>query len=198
MTGGVIYFHYISNLIFGRIYQAKIKIPFMVGDRMAQAVGSGQEIYKLPTMSEKEVDALLKSSRICRMAFNDRPQPYIIPLDFVYLNGKMYFHFAKYGKKVDLFNRDPHVGVEVDQYNDDITEYQSVTLMGTLAEVKDPEEKKIASEALLSTIGSRGGERNVAARHGYDTLDKKTLSSSGSMVLRLDVIDYVALKSPGR
>jgi len=160
--------------------------------------GAGQEIYKLPAMSEQEVDALLKSSRICRMALNDKPQPYIIPLDFVYLNGKMYFHFARYGKKVELFGRDPHVSVEVDRYNDDITEYESATLMGTLVEVKDPEEKKMASDALLNTIGSRGGERNVAARHGYDSLDKKMLSSSGSMVLRLDVTDHVALKSPGR
>jgi hypothetical protein len=158
--------------------------------------GSGQGIYKLPSMSRQEVDRLLESVRICRMAFNDSPWPYIIPLDYVYVNGKMYFHFADYGKKVELFKKDPHVSVEVDRFNADITEYESVTLMGTLSRVADPEEKKMASGALLETMESRGGEKNVAARHGYERLDRGTLSSASSMVLRLDVADYVALKSP--
>ncbi len=158
----------------------------------------GQEVYKLPAMSKQEVDRLLKNSRICRMAFNDDPYPYIIPLDYVYVNGKMYFHFADYGKKMDLFKKDPHVSVEVDRYNKDITDYESVTLMGTLMKVADHEEKKMASDALLNTIESRGGEKNVAARHGYDTMDKKDLSAPESMVLKVDVIDYIALKSPGK
>jgi hypothetical protein len=62
--------------------------------------------------------------------------------------------------------------------------------------VTAPEEKKKASKALLETIGSRGGEKNAAARHGYERLDLDTLSSGSSVVLRLDVADYVALKSP--
>jgi nitroimidazol reductase NimA-like FMN-containing flavoprotein (pyridoxamine 5'-phosphate oxidase superfamily) len=148
-------------------------------------------------MSKEEVDRLLSSGRICRMALNDRPQPYIIPLDYVYEGGKLYFHFANYGLKVELFRRDPHVSVEVDRFSDDITEYESVTLMGILAEVTDPSEKRRASEALLESIESRGGRRNVAARHGYGDLDLDTLTSKGSLVLRLDVNDYVALKSPG-
>ena len=157
---------------------------------------SGKEVYKLPPMSKQDVDRLLTGGRICRMALNDRPQPYIIPLDYVYVNGKMYFHFANYGLKVDLFRKDPHVSVEVDRFNGDITEYESVTLMGTLVEVTDPAEKRSASEALMGSIDSRGGRRNVAARHGYRDLDLETLASKDSLVLRLDVTDYVALRSP--
>lgn len=165
---------------------------------MAQAGHSpGQEVFKLPPMTKQEVGRLLESSRICRMALNDSPQPYIIPLDYVYVNGRMYFHFANYGRKVDLFKKDPHVSVEVDRYNDAITEYESVTLMGTLALVTDPAEKRMATEALISRIDSRGGKENVAARHGFESMDQGTLSSERSMVLRLDVVDYVALKSPG-
>lgn len=127
---------------------------------MAGAVrGQGQEVLRLPSMSKREVEELLKNSRICRLAFNDRPQPYIIPLDYVYMNGKMYFHFAGYGKKISLFEKDPHVSVEVDRYNDDITEYESVTLMGTLAKVTDMGEKMAASKKLLESIKSRGGRR---------------------------------------
>ena len=159
--------------------------------------GPGQEVFKLPPMSQQEVDRLLAESRICRMALNDSPQPYIIPLDYVYLKGKLYFHFANYGRKVELFRKDPHVSVEVDRFNSDITKYESVTLMGTLVEVTDAGEKRMASEALRDTIESRGGKRNVAARHGYAGLDLDTLTSKDSLVLRLDVRDRVALKSPG-
>jgi nitroimidazol reductase NimA-like FMN-containing flavoprotein (pyridoxamine 5'-phosphate oxidase superfamily) len=164
---------------------------------MAGAVsGEGQEVLRLPSMSKEEVEDLLKSSRICRLALNDTPQPYIIPLDYVYHDGRMYFHFARYGKKMDLFEKDPHVSVEVDRYNEDITEYESVTLMGRLTKVTDPKEKEVVSRKFLETIKSRGGEKNVAARHGYERLDLDALMAEGSMVLRLDVADYVALKSP--
>lgn len=165
---------------------------------MVQVVqGSEREVYKLPSMSDEEIDRLLNSQRICRMALNDSPQPYIIPLDYVYLGGKLYFHFANYGKKIKLYEKDPHVSVEADEYNKDVSKYSSVTLMGELVKVTDPEEKRKASEALLNTINSRGGEKNVAARHGYERMDEKVLSSGDSLLLRLDVRDRIALKSPG-
>lgn len=155
-------------------------------------------VYKLPKMDEKETQDLLRSGRICRMALNDSPQPYIIPLDYVYLNGKMYFHFANYGKKVDLYNKSPYVCVEVDQYNEDITDYRSVTLMGKLTRVTDNREKEMAADALLNSISSRGGQKNVAARHGFNCLDRNVLTSDEEILLRLDVSDYIALKSPGK
>lgn len=157
-----------------------------------------KEVFKLPAMSKEETDALLKSQRICRMALNDSPHPYIIPLDYVYMDGKLYFHFANYGRKVELYRRDPHVSVEIDKYNDDITDYRSVTLMGRLADVKDKNEKEKAAQALLNSIMARGGAGRVAARHGFDCMDHDVLMSSGSLLLRLDVDDTVALKSPDK
>jgi hypothetical protein len=163
---------------------------------MAPTAKQEQEVFKLPKMTEKEADELLKSCRICRMALNDHPQPYIIVLDYVYLNGKMYFHFADYGKKVELFNKSPHVSVEVDRYNEDVTDYKSITLMGKLSKVQDPGEKETAARALVSSIDSRGGTRNVAARHGFTTLEPSRMALESSLLLRLDVSDYIALRSP--
>ena len=157
-----------------------------------------KDVFKLPAMTKEETDALLKSQRICRMALNDAPQPYIIPLDYVYMDGKLYFHFANYGRKVNLYHKDPHVSVEIDRYNDDITDYRSVTLMGRLADVKDKNEKEMAAQALLNSIMARGGAGRVAARHGFDCMDHKVLMSPESLLLRLDVDDMVALKSPSK
>lgn len=155
-----------------------------------------KEVYKLPRMSDKELDDLLKSGRICRMALNDSPQPYIIPLDYVYINGRVYFHFADYGHKVDLYRKNPNVSIEVDQYNDDVTDYRNATLMGRLVKVTDPDEKGLVADALLNSIKAREDTGNVAARHGFSSLDRDTLMSGDSLLLRLDVTDYVALKSP--
>ena len=147
-------------------------------------------------MSDEEVRELLESQRICRMAFNDNPQPYIIPLDYVYVNGRMYFHFANYGRKLELYRKSPYVGVEIDSYNADVTSYRSITLMGKLSPVTDPGERERAARALLNSVDLRGGSGNVAARHGFTGMDPKTLSSVDSVLLRLDVTDSIGLKSP--
>lgn len=160
--------------------------------------GSGQtDIIRLPSMTRDEVDRLLGSQRICRMALNDSPQPYIILLDYVYVNGNMYFHFADYGRKMDLIRKSPNVSVEVDRFDEDLTDYESVTLMGKLVAVRDSGEKEQAAEALLKRIRARGDNDTVAARHGFTTIGKDLLSSAGSALYRLDVREYVGLKAPG-
>lgn len=154
-------------------------------------------VIKLPAMTKKETDVLLKSCQVCRMALNDRVRPYLICLDYVYTGGKMYFHFADYGRKMDLIRKDPHVSVELDSYNKSVTEYRNATFMGRLSPVTDASEKKRASAALVKAIRPRTGAKKVAARHGYDKLDASLFASGDSMLMRLDVEEYVALKSPG-
>jgi nitroimidazol reductase NimA-like FMN-containing flavoprotein (pyridoxamine 5'-phosphate oxidase superfamily) len=155
-----------------------------------------EEVFKLPVMTRKETEGLLKSCRICRMALHDRPHPYLICLDYAYKGGKMYFHFADYGRKMGLFIKDPNVSVEVDRYNKDVTDYMNATLMGRLVMVTDAAEKKKAAKALVEAIEPKAGKKKVAARHGYKKLDVETLSSPRSVLLRLDVKVCIALKSP--
>ena len=155
------------------------------------------DIVKLPAMSGDEVESLLESQTICRMALNDIPQPYIIALDYVYLDGKLYFHLADYGLKMNLIKSDPHVSVEIDNFCDGARDYETITLMGELRSVMDKTEKMNAVKALIGSVKARGGEKNVAARHGLRSLDQDTLASPSSPLYCLTVSDYVALKSPG-
>jgi nitroimidazol reductase NimA-like FMN-containing flavoprotein (pyridoxamine 5'-phosphate oxidase superfamily) len=130
------------------------------------------------------------------MALNDEVRPYLICLDYVYTGGKMYFHFADYGRKMDLIRKDPNVSVELDSYNKGVTKYQNATFMGKLGLVTDAAEKKRAAAALVKAIRPPTGAKKVAARHGYPELDESLFASSGSILMRLDVEEYVALKSP--
>lgn len=153
-------------------------------------------VFRLPAMTKKETDALLKSGQVCRMALNDAVRPYLICLDYVYTGGKMYFHFADYGRKMDLIRKDPNVSVELDSYNKSVTKYQNATFMGKLAPVTDAAEKKRAAAALVKSIRPPTGAKKVAARHGYEKLDESLFASSDSRMMRLDVEEQVALKSP--
>lgn len=149
-------------------------------------------------MTGDEIERLLQSQKICRMAMNDTPQPYIIALDYVYIDGDLYFHFADYGRKMELIKKNPNVSIELDNFCEGATSFETITLMGRLEKVTSPEEKKKAAEALFSSANVRGGPGNLAVRHGFESLDLKTLVSPRSALYRLDAQGFVALKTSGR
>jgi uncharacterized protein len=162
---------------------------------MSQSTGQ-QDIVRLPEMTPAEMEKLLASQKICRMALNDEPWPYIIALDDVYADGEMDFHFADYGRKMGLIEKDANVSVEVDNFCSGTASFCTITLMGRLARVTDRAEKEMAAKALRDSAGERGGLKNVAARHGSHDLDMATLTSGKSALYKLVADEFVALKSP--
>ena len=62
-----------------------------------------------------KIDAVLKEATIGRMATNGSDgYPYIVPVNFVQMDGKIYFHCAPKGQKLDDIARDPKVCFQVD------------------------------------------------------------------------------------
>lgn len=63
----------------------------------------------------KEIGRILASTNIGRMATTDvEGYPYIIPVNFVFYEGCIYFHCAPEGEKLDNLHRDSRVCFEVD------------------------------------------------------------------------------------
>ena len=62
----------------------------------------------------KEIYKIMKKCEVCDIAFFDKDFPYIIPLNFgvTLKNGlfEIYLHGAGKGKKIDLLNKNNHVG----------------------------------------------------------------------------------------
>ncbi len=95
----------------------------------------------------QEIDAILKGSTVCRIAFSVDNEPYIVPLSYGYdaAERNLYFHTAEHGKKIDCIARNPHVCFEVegeitlrpgDQHSCRwTTAYESVVGYGTMHEV---------------------------------------------------------------
>jgi nitroimidazol reductase NimA-like FMN-containing flavoprotein (pyridoxamine 5'-phosphate oxidase superfamily) len=63
----------------------------------------------------KEIQRILSLTNIGRMATNGKDgYPYIVPVNFVSMEGNIYFHCAPKGEKLDNLLRNPRVCFEVD------------------------------------------------------------------------------------
>jgi nitroimidazol reductase NimA-like FMN-containing flavoprotein (pyridoxamine 5'-phosphate oxidase superfamily) len=71
----------------------------------------------------KEMTEVLKSAEVGRIALSDSSKPYIVPLNFLYQNGKIAFHCALHGKKLDVISKNPNCCFEVDEFKGEVSYY---------------------------------------------------------------------------
>ena len=117
----------------------------------------------------KDKDKIIKvfnDAQVCRIAFNDSPFPYIVPVHFVYTKDCFYFHSAEKGRKIELIEKDGRVCFEIDRQIKLIsdkqackwsTKYESLIGVGKAIIVKDLEEKR---EAFLYLMDKYSGSKN--------------------------------------
>jgi nitroimidazol reductase NimA-like FMN-containing flavoprotein (pyridoxamine 5'-phosphate oxidase superfamily) len=95
-----------------------------------------------------EMEQVLRNAEVGRLALSDGAAPYIVPLNFAYLPGKIGFHCDWTGKKLDLIAKNPRCCFEVDQYMGEVSyhydalchlNYDSVIAAGTARVEKDAE-----------------------------------------------------------
>lgn len=98
----------------------------------------------MPTeeMASTEIDQFLTCARVGRLGVSLKDGPYIVPVGFVYSNGKMFFHTCDKGLKMDSIRRKPNVCFEVDEALSDTSMFKSVIVFGTVEIIND-EEKMI-------------------------------------------------------
>jgi len=109
-------------------------------------------------VDREEVDRILETCAVCRLAMNDRPYPYVVPLHYVYSSDRLYVHSANAGRKLDLIAADHHVCFEVDRVVEIVqgeracewgTRYESVIGTGVASLVADDGEKQTALRELM-------------------------------------------------
>ncbi len=93
-------------------------------------------------MTSTEIDQFLTCARVGRLGVSLKDGPYIVPVGYVYSNGKIFFHTCNKGLKMDTIKRNPNVCFEVDEALSDISMFKSVIAFGT-AEIIDDEEEMI-------------------------------------------------------
>ena len=61
-----------------------------------------------------EIEEVLRAARVMRLALSEDGRPYLVPLNFGYEPGVIWFHSAVEGRKLDIIARNPRVAFEVE------------------------------------------------------------------------------------
>jgi len=108
-------------------------------------------------MTRNEMEALLSEALVGRLGTCNRDEPYVVPICFLHVEDKIYFHSRLQGKKLENMNVNPRVCFQVDDYNlvpsprpcDFSMHYRSVIVFGRVRFLEDSEEKLKALKAMI-------------------------------------------------
>lgn len=115
--------------------------------------------YSKRTITDSEqIDRFLMQAKTGFLGLADGAEPYVIPLNFCWLDGRIYFHGADSGRKIAIIDANNRVCFSVcEEYGtiaDPVpamtdTAYMSVFISGTIERVESPEEMRDAMQAML-------------------------------------------------
>ncbi|MCX6294022.1 MAG: pyridoxamine 5'-phosphate oxidase family protein [Sphingobacteriales bacterium] len=104
-------------------------------------------------MTSAEIENVLQSQSICRLACNDKKFPHLIPISYFY-DGKYIYCQSQHGKKIELMQKDPNVTILVDIIGS-MNNYKSVIVNGEYQELKGHEAddaRKLLFEQIFSLM----------------------------------------------
>lgn len=109
---------------------------------------------KKQKLIEKQCLDILRRAKTATLALSgDDGYPYSVPINFVYEDGKIYFHGAKEGHKIDALKNNPKVSMSIIDQEDVIEEelttyFRSVILFGKARILQSDDEIYHAIETL--------------------------------------------------
>lgn len=120
----------------------------------------------------------------------DNGYPYGVPVSYAYADGRIYFHCAREGYKVDLLKKDPHVSFTVVAQDDIIPEdfntlYISAIAFGRARLVDDPEEMRKIHGYIIDKYSK-----------GHEESGGRYLDSSISEIYMVEItVDHITAKA---
>ena len=112
-----------------------------------------------------EITEIMNDAQVGRLGLSMNEQPYVVPVNFAFDDGCIYFHCADSGMKLDFLRDNNRVCFEVDENLGVVpgstpcsfgTAYRSVIAFGVARILSDPEEKARATR--LITMKYAGNE----------------------------------------
>ncbi|MFW5796548.1 MAG: pyridoxamine 5'-phosphate oxidase family protein [Alkalispirochaeta sp.] len=114
------------------------------------------------------IEDILRRGTVCRVALNDEPVPYVVPLNYGYgrWNGgdALFFHSASRGRKIDRIAKDPraafvietdHQLVVADEACRFTMHYSSVMGTGRFTFLRSVDEKRLGMTAIMAQYTDR-------------------------------------------
>lgn len=116
----------------------------------------------------RKIEEVIRRCSCCRIGFYDDGEIYIVPLNFGYEKRDdgyiLYFHGAKKGRKMDLAQKNPRVGFEMETnyalVEDDMpceysARFQSIIGNGVVSMVSELAEKKRGLSLLMEHVSGK-------------------------------------------
>jgi hypothetical protein len=101
-------------------------------------------------MKTTDVDSILGRALVGRIGTSLNGAPYIVPVNFLYSDGKIYFHSANSGQLYTYMKDNPQVCFEVDEIGETVPnadpckfsfKYKSVIAFGKVSFIQEPGDK---------------------------------------------------------
>jgi hypothetical protein len=118
-------------------------------------------------LSQTEVDAIINSCEVCVVGMIDlKGNPYVLPFNFGYKNGKLFIHSGPDGKKIDAWKSDPRVCVSFSSdYKMNIRhenvacsysmKYKSVLIHGNIKPITSIDEKAAVLNIIMEKYSGK-------------------------------------------
>lgn len=139
---------------------------------------------KKQLLSEQETLRVLEEGKTGIVGvLGDDGYPYTVPINYVSLEYKIYFHSAKKGHKVDAIAKEPKVSMTVVEKDDVVsreftTYFRSIQLFGKAYVVEDEAERNVAFRALCEKFSGADMDR-------YDEIMSK--EAAAAAIVRIDI-----------
>ena len=114
--------------------------------------------------SRDEMEKILERALVGRLWLADDGEPYVVPLNFVYADGRIFFHTGLEGRKLEIIKKNPRVCFEVDEQLEVVINeqaclstayYRSVIAWGAARLLEETDEKMKALEQVWNPhVGS--------------------------------------------
>lgn len=101
----------------------------------------------LGTLNAKEIEEVLFDQLVGRIGCHEDDITYIVPVSYAYDGGYVYV-LSKDGMKVNIMRRNPQVCFEVEIFQD-MANWKTVIGWGVFEELRSPEDRKKALDALI-------------------------------------------------
>jgi len=115
---------------------------------------------------KKMIEQIFNKAEVIRLAMVDEGEPYLVAMNFAYVNGFLYMHSATQGRKIDILMKYNKVafqtdtGVEfiiADEACESTTRYMSVVGTGNAFLIDEKEEKMKVIDAIMTKHAGRTG-----------------------------------------
>ncbi len=129
---------------------------------------------KLECTDEKRIDQFLIAARTGYLGLTDGELPYVVPLNFIWMNGALYFHGAAQGRKIELIRTNSNCCFTVaEDYGTMVspvpaktdTAYMSVMLFGKLEAVTDLNEATEVMQVMLDKYVPGYYDKRLSSSH---------------------------------